>query len=103
MSLRDVRIENDHGHGKNTKVFVDDVEQVGISRIEIAFDAMDIVRMKSFSFMKGVVDTKALVDHTFVAQIGIDMGASYEVVGKGEGKTAKEAMQAAVDAMEDPE
>lgn len=102
MSLQKIEIVNDHGHGKATEVRVDGVPITGLRRAEIVFDVMDVVRMTLSSFVRGSIITEGHVDSDFKARVILDHGPSYEILGEASGPTAKAAMQAAVDAMEEP-
>ena len=84
-------------HGHNTKTYVDDVLQRGVTRVEFVADVNDAIRVKTFQI--GVVNVHVQIKHGYVAHVArVDVrlnsedGLSYEVVAEAEADTLWQAV-----------
>jgi fructose-1,6-bisphosphatase/sedoheptulose 1,7-bisphosphatase-like protein len=90
-----VRIEGGP-HGIGTKVFVDDVEQRGVSSLEFEADARYANRLTVHQFVSVAATIECIVDHDYHASVHLTLPDGEVVLLDGRGSTPQEAIVNAV-------
>lgn len=104
MSLSEVQITNDHGHGRQTKIVIDGVEQKGIYKAVLTASTDDVVRLETVRFAKIEVETRVVTTRTIEVQIVMaDTDGETRIwvpLATGRGKTLRKAIKDAMGRIE---